>query len=224
MYKIRGTKVVSPYPAQLTPAETRLIFTLSRYFAPANIFPDLYFPKVNSSTKFASDFTNFTLDSMRRKVSGSELIQIDCVAINEQGIFVFESKDYAGWIFGSLNDQCWTQVLSFGKEKHPFYNPIKQNQLHVNALTDFLGDNLPIYSIIVFGNEATLKTAFEPPRNCLIINQSSVLSTIKKLPPGQLSTDQIAGAIRDLNVHRILPTGSLRQDHISDIKTSHPAI
>lgn len=218
MYKIRGTKVVSPYPTTLTPAETRLVFALQRLFPPGQIFPDLYLPKVNFRTKFSADFTNFTLNSMHQKVIGSELVQIDCLAVNDRGIFVFESKDYAGWIYGSLDQQRWTQVLNFGKEKHSFYNPIKQNQLHLNALADFL-DHVLLYSIIVFGNEATLKTTFTPPANCLITNQSALSSAIKKLPQNLLSPDQVANAIHELDTHRILPTGSLRQDHISDIKT-----
>ena len=44
--------------------------------------------------------------------------------IHEKGIFVFESKNYSGWIFGSADQLNWTQSLQNG-EKHHFYNPIR---------------------------------------------------------------------------------------------------
>lgn len=47
-YKIRGTKVVSPYPTNLTPGEVRLVFSLEKVFLPERIFADCYFPKVDA--------------------------------------------------------------------------------------------------------------------------------------------------------------------------------
>ena len=60
--------------------------------------------------------------------------EVDLVLIHESGIYVIESKNYSGWIFGSENQKYWTQSLpSRGgrTEKHQFYNPIWQNRTHV---------------------------------------------------------------------------------------------
>lgn len=37
--------------------------------------------------------------------------EIDVIMIHEKGIFVFESKNYSGWIFGGLENAQWTQCL-----------------------------------------------------------------------------------------------------------------
>lgn len=81
--------------------------------------------------------------------------EIDLVVVHEKGIFVVESKNYAGVITGEAHENQWSKTLENSFQKR-FYNPIKQNATHMNALTRYLGD-LPMYSIIVFGNDAELQ-------------------------------------------------------------------
>ncbi|MCR4761760.1 MAG: NERD domain-containing protein [Oscillospiraceae bacterium] len=59
-----------------------------------------------------------------------ETSEIDLLYITQKGIFVIESKNYSGWIFGNGNDQYWTQSLP-NKQKKRFYNPMKQNRTHI---------------------------------------------------------------------------------------------
>ena len=75
--------------------------------------------------------------------------QIDHIVINRRGIFVIETKNYTGRIYGSENQREWTQVLAYGKKKYKFYNPVKQNATHVYNVSRIVG-NLPIYSLVVF--------------------------------------------------------------------------
>lgn len=58
--------------------------------------------------------------------------QIDHIVVSIYGIFVIETKNYNGWIFGSENSKNWTQVIY--KTKNHFYNPIMQNKGHIKAL------------------------------------------------------------------------------------------
>lgn len=37
--------------------------------------------------------------------------EIDLIMISETGIYVFESKNYSGWIFGDEKQRYWTQIL-----------------------------------------------------------------------------------------------------------------
>ncbi|MED4785238.1 nuclease-related domain-containing protein [Brevibacillus choshinensis] len=37
--------------------------------------------------------------------------QIDHVIVSEYGIFVIETKNYKGWIYGDEDSQYWTQVI-----------------------------------------------------------------------------------------------------------------
>lgn len=83
--------------------------------------------------------------------------QIDHLVISEYGIFVIETKNYAGWIMGCDKADDWQQIIF--KEKHYFRNPIKQNLSHIYALKNVLSDyhNVKYYPIVVFVGNATLK-------------------------------------------------------------------
>ena len=56
-------------------------------------------------------FNNLTIPSDH---NGSS--QIDHLVVSRFGVFVIESKDYQGWIFGSRDQDSWTQSLSGGKK------------------------------------------------------------------------------------------------------------
>ena len=64
--------------------------------------------------------------------------QIDHIFINKFGIWVIETKNYTGNIYGQENQREWTQVLAYGNEKNKFYNPIKQNATHIYHLSNYL--------------------------------------------------------------------------------------
>ena len=200
-YKIRGTRVTSPYPVQLTPAEHRIVFTLQRLFTPENIFADYYLPSASQHS--------------------TDLLQIDCLAVGEQGIFVIESKDYTGWIFGSGNQRYWTQLRNDIHEKRQFYNPIKQNASHINALRSSLSHQTPIYSIIVFGPHATLRRVSGVPPDCHICLQPHLLYTLKNIPASRPLSPSEIGHIRDsLQQSRIMPntvTRNVHNEEISDL-------
>ena len=82
------------------------------------------------------------------KTENDEMSQIDHILINESGIFVIETKNYKGAIYGSASGLHWVQRLN-GK-KFEFYNPIKQNASHLKRLKKILGDVYPYYSVVVF--------------------------------------------------------------------------
>lgn len=83
--------------------------------------------------------------------------QIDHVIVSPYGIFVVETKNYQGWIFGSANQAQWTQSI-YGK-KHRFQNPLRQNYRHIKCLSDYL--DLPedrFHSVVFFIGDCKLKT------------------------------------------------------------------
>ena len=87
--------------------------------------------------------------------------EVDLILIHPSGIYVFESKNYSGWIFGDDKQKTWTQCLPQGKgrssRKEHFLNPIFQNKLHISSLKKILGDAYPYMSMIVFSERCTLK-------------------------------------------------------------------
>ena len=75
--------------------------------------------------------------------------QIDHIVINPRGVFVMETKNYSGEIYGNENQREWTQVLAYGNVKNKLYNPLKQNATHVYNVKKVVG-KLPVHSLVVF--------------------------------------------------------------------------
>lgn len=75
--------------------------------------------------------------------------QIDHIVINPRGVFVIETKNYSGEIYGNENQREWTQVLAYGNVKNKLYNPLKQNATHVYNVKKVVG-KLPVHSLVVF--------------------------------------------------------------------------
>ena len=76
--------------------------------------------------------------------------QIDHVLITEYGVFVVETKNYAGRIYGSEKQREWTQVLAYGNTKNKLYNPVIQNGTHIYRLKELLPEGIKMYSVVVF--------------------------------------------------------------------------
>lgn len=107
--------------------------------------------------------------------------EIDVLMICSKGIFVFESKNYSGWIFGNEAQKNWCQVLPMGRRrshKEHFYNPIMQNRSHIKHLKVFVGEKIPVRSIIVFSNRCTLKKIEIESNDISVINCSHVALTV----------------------------------------------
>jgi restriction system protein len=92
---------------------------------------------------------------------GQGTTQLDHVVVSPFGIFVVETKNYRGWIFGSEKQRQWTQQIY--KRKERFQNPLHQNHLHIRALMGFL--ILPesaFHSVIFFIGDCQFKTPMPP--------------------------------------------------------------
>lgn len=105
-----------------------------------------------------------SLDELRYKVINNlvievngKTVQIDHVIISDFGIFVIETKNYQGWIVGGEHAEYWTQVIFNRKSR--FYNPIRQNYGHIQALKKCLPEYPAalFIPIVVFSPKATIK-------------------------------------------------------------------
>jgi hypothetical protein len=86
--------------------------------------------------------------------------EIDLIMFHPKGLFVIESKNYNGWIFGNEKNKQWTQTLPIGygeSHKERFYNPIMQNSTHIRAIRRYIDSSIPVYSVIAFSDKCTLK-------------------------------------------------------------------
>lgn len=85
--------------------------------------------------------------------------QIDHILLSPFGIFVIETKNYKGWIFGGERQKQWTQKIY--QKSFKFQNPIHQNYKHMKVLEQILSDIVDVeflHSVIVFMPEAEFKT------------------------------------------------------------------
>lgn len=150
--------------------------------------------------------------------------EIDVVMIHEKGIFVFESKNYSGWIFGSMEQLNWTQCLQNGK-KNKFYNPIRQNRTHIKALAEYL--EMPISefaSYIVFSERCTLKKIPEDTDDMVIVRRPNMLKKLRvalKAAPPKYTHDEIQ-AIANKLTPLTNKDAEEKQQHIENIKTKCP--
>ena len=149
--------------------------------------------------------------------------EIDVLLIHEKGIFVFESKNYSGWIFGSLEQQQWTQMLN-KQTKNRFYNPVKQNATHINALSKYLEfDKRIMKSYIVFSERCELKKVPNDTENYTILRRHHLLKELKK----DIATRNVTFSTQDVDniISNLLPltnvSDEVKQEHINNIKSTH---
>lgn len=117
---------------------------------------------VNLSAKIILDSKEYHLLKNVILPTDDGTTQIDHVIVSKYGIFVIETKNMKGWIYGGQNQKTWTQKIY--KYSNKFQNPLHQNYRHVKTLQTLLGLNdQQIYSVVVFVGDSTFKT--EMPDN-----------------------------------------------------------
>ena len=79
---------------------------------------------------------------------GDKTCQVDHVVINKNGVYVIETKNYSGTVYGSDSQRYWTQYV--GSKKHTVYNPVKQNAAHIGYIQRRLGRKLYMVNLVVF--------------------------------------------------------------------------
>ena len=138
--------------------------------------------------------------------------QIDHVIVSKYGIFVVETKNIKGWIYGDEKQPQWTQVL-FGKKYH-FQNPLRQNYRHTKALSEFLGiGHSKIHSVIMFWSECEFKTPMPP--NVLDRGYSAHIKSKTEVLFSDEEVDEICEAI---NSGRLPKSWSTRRQHLNSLK------
>lgn len=112
---------------------------------------------VNLLARFSLDKKTYHLIKNVTLPTEDSTTQIDHIIVSKYGLFAVETKNMKGWIFGSEEDEEWTQQLN--KHKNTFQNPLSQNYRHTKALEEILG-LMPdkIFSVVVFVGNSTFKT------------------------------------------------------------------
>ena len=144
--------------------------------------------------------------------------QIDHVIVSIYGIFVIETKNYKGWIYGSEKQRQWTQAFANGK-KYKFQNPLRQNYLHIKTLADLLGLELRYFhSMIAFIGECELKTRDELPEHVLT---SGMVSYVKKKQDKLLTEDEVISIVEQIESNRFSKSWRTNRQHKAYLKDKH---
>lgn len=156
----------------------------------------------------------------------NESTELDVILISHKGIFVFESKNYSGWIFGDERNRNWTQTLPsrYGTVKKNFYNPIMQNNTHINCLRNIIGNDIPIYSVVVFSDRCELKKIETTSKNVYVVKRKDLINCVLFIC-SNCYTDALNQFQIDDIFNRLLPftmvTDEFKRQHAENIKQKY---
>ena len=148
--------------------------------------------------------------------------QIDHIIVSRYGVFVIETKNMKGWIFGSANQKTWTQKIY--KHTHKFQNPLHQNYKHVKTLEALL--DIPasaIHSLVVFVGDSTFKT--ELPDN--VVYAGGYIRYIKarhEVILSQADVETVTAEIEQLRLQRGFTTNRKHVNHLRQKKAPSPPV
>ncbi len=144
--------------------------------------------------------------------------QIDHVVVSRFGIFVIETKNMKGWIFGFERQKQWTQKIYRHSSK--FQNPLHQNYKHITTLESLLGcDGSQLHSVIVFVGYCTFKT--QMPSN--VTFGSGCIDYIRQFGEFVFSENEYKELIELLNrikLKRGIVTDIRHRQHVKQLKES----
>ena len=152
--------------------------------------------------------------------------EIDVIMLAPQGIFVFESKNYSGWIFGTKTQRKWTQSLHIGygeTQKEHFLNPVMQNEYHIKYLSKIVDKNTKYYSIVVFSDSCEFKSIKRNKNSgAILIHRYELNRVIEHL---RLNNNQILSASDIDEIYNILyPYSQVDEEtkiqHITNINSN----
>ncbi|WP_417362527.1 nuclease-related domain-containing protein [Gallaecimonas pentaromativorans] len=144
---------------------------------------------------------------------GDGTTQIDHLLVSPFGVFVIETKNYQGWIFGGEKQRYWTQSLY--RTKTRFQNPLNQNYKHCLAVEALLGlAKGEAISLVAFVGEATFKTAL--PDN--VCHGAAALMYIRRFSEHRYGPEQVQAMCQTLASARLAPGRDTEARHLAYLK------
>lgn len=168
---------------------------------------------VNILTRFMLDKNTYKLLKNITLPTADGSTQIDHIIVSKYGIFVVETKNYNGWIYGDEKQKTWTQVIY--KKKSKFQNPLHQNYKHIKTLEQLL--NIPeenFHSVIVFMGECTFKTPM--PKN--IVYPLEYINFIKSKTVHILTENEVNNIVSTIEEGRFEKTIKTHITHAQHVK------
>jgi len=139
--------------------------------------------------------------------------QVDHILLSRFGVFVIETKDFNGWIFGQATDAMWTSV--YFRRKVKFQNPIHQNYRHLCAVRELLAFVPPdsIKSLVVFTGSAEFKTEMPPG----VLDISELVDSIRLHTERIMSPNRLQFCVGRLETTRLAITATTDVEHVESL-------
>ena len=171
---------------------------------------------VNLLAKFFLDKKSYHLIKNVTLPTEDSTTQIDHIIVSKYGLFVVETKNMKGWIFGSQDDEEWTQQIY--KNQNKFQNPLRQNYRHTKALEGILG-LMPnkTFSVIVFVGDSTFKTVM--PEN--VTYAGGYINYIKSKTEPLFGDFEVADIIKKIEDYRLDPGLKTHKIHVQNLKNQN---
>ena len=151
--------------------------------------------------------------------------QVDHVVVSRFGVFVIETKNYGGWIFGNEKQRTWTQSFqkgyTGGSDKFHFQNPIRQNWRHIYTMSDCL--KLPrryFFNVVAFCGDGEFMT--DMPEN--VMYSADLCSYIRSFETPIMSDAMVEKIVLNLATIDAAVLDESRLSHISNLKASHDPV
>ena len=140
--------------------------------------------------------------------------QIDHLLVSEYGLFIVETKNKTGWIFGSEDQSKWTQTLY--KKKYSFPESHQTDLSSKEGTSEYLNINtLVIHTIVYFVGDCNFKTRM--PAN---VRKSGLSRYIRKFRQRILSSHEVDRIISTIQQH-ISKSSITSKDHIRSLRARH---
>ena len=144
--------------------------------------------------------------------TGDGTTQIDHIIVSPYGVFVIETKNMKGWIFGSENQKVWTQRIY--RHSYKFQNPLHQNYKHVKTLEGLLDvPSSAIHSLVVFIGGSTFKTEM-PDRVTSGFAYIRHIKAKREVVLSQADVDAVITQLEQLRLRRGLSTNRQHVRHL----------
>lgn len=138
---------------------------------------------------------------------------IDHIIVSKYGVFVVETKNMKGWIFGGERQKTWTQRIYNHKTK--FQNPLHQNYKHTKTLEAALSLSPDkIFSVVVFVGDCTFKTSM--PEN--VNYPRGYLRYIKSKTETKLTDSEVEEAVGKIEAGRFERSIKTHINHARHVK------
>ncbi|MHA2863544.1 NERD domain-containing protein [Vibrio harveyi] len=150
--------------------------------------------------------------------TGDGTTQVDHIVVSKYGIFVVETKNMKGWIFGSARQKQWTQKIYRHSSK--FQNPLHQNYKHIKALETLLGcSEEHLHSVIVFIGDSTFKTEM-PPNVTYARGSIRYIQQFNEVVFSDKDYARLTESINQIKLKRGVITDLKHRKHVKEVVTS----